>query len=151
MLLRTICNSQLVNQCKVAGCIVRPCHSSGSLSLGSRSGQSSGICGGQRGTGTGFLGVLRFLLSVSLYLCSIFTHVSSEGWTKGPLVTAVPVRRSLIQPQQGGQCITNSSPILLFPLLYVINLIAFRICFIKYYCRIREFDDDVFLLGCDAV
>jgi hypothetical protein len=32
-----------------------------------------------------YLRVLRFPLSVSFHRCSVFTHVSSGGWTKGPL------------------------------------------------------------------
>jgi hypothetical protein len=35
--------------------------------------------------GQAFLRALRFSLSVSFHRCSIFTHVSSGGWTMGPL------------------------------------------------------------------
>jgi hypothetical protein len=41
-----------------------------------------------------------FTLSGSFYRCSIFTHVSSEGWTKGPLEAAVPQRHSLTPSEQ---------------------------------------------------
>jgi hypothetical protein len=53
----------------------RPCHSSGGQSPASHSGgphsspgqvRSCGICGGQRGTGAGFLRVLRFPLSMHI-------------------------------------------------------------------------------------
>jgi hypothetical protein len=36
-----------------------------------------------------------FPLSVSFHRCSIFTHVSSGGWTMGPLAAAVQQRHSL--------------------------------------------------------
>jgi hypothetical protein len=35
------------------------------------------------------LGVLWFFLSVSFHCCSIFTRVSSQGWTVGLLATTV--------------------------------------------------------------
>jgi hypothetical protein len=34
-----------------------------------------------------------FLLSISFHRCSIFTHVSSGGWTMGPIAAAVPQRQ----------------------------------------------------------
>jgi hypothetical protein len=35
-----------------------------------------------------------FILSISFHRCSIFTHVSSGGWTVDPLAAAVPKRQS---------------------------------------------------------
>jgi hypothetical protein len=57
---------------------------------------SSRICGRQCCTGTDFFpSPSVFPLSVSSHRCSIFTHVSSGGWTMGPLTAAVPQRHSL--------------------------------------------------------
>jgi hypothetical protein len=55
-----------------------------------------GINGGQSGTGTRFSWEsFGFPPSISFYRCSIFTRVSSGGWTMGPLAGAVPQRHSL--------------------------------------------------------
>jgi hypothetical protein len=48
-------------------------------------GSPCGICGGQGGTGTSYSPSSSVFLSVSFHCYSIFTHVSSEGWTMGPL------------------------------------------------------------------
>jgi hypothetical protein len=41
-----------------------------------------------------------FPLSILFHRCSIFTHVSSGGWTKGPFWGPVPQKHSLTPSQQ---------------------------------------------------
>jgi hypothetical protein len=42
-----------------------------------------------------FFGLFGFTLSVSFYRCSIVTHMSSRGWTGGPLAATVTQRHRL--------------------------------------------------------
>jgi hypothetical protein len=59
--------------------------------LGSNPGLVMWICGGQSGAGTGFLRVLRFLLSI--FIRRISPQSSSpiiRGWYNRPVVAAVP-------------------------------------------------------------
>jgi hypothetical protein len=59
--------------------------------------RSCGICGGQSGTGAGFLRVLRFLLSI--FIPPITPQTPSSiiwGWYNRPMVAAVPSGLSLI-------------------------------------------------------
>jgi hypothetical protein len=62
--------------------------------------RSCGICGGQSGTGAGFLRVLRFPLPI--LIPSTAPHSSSiiRGWYNGPIVAAVPSGLSLTPPQE---------------------------------------------------
>jgi hypothetical protein len=41
------------------------------------------------------LRIFRFPLSISFHRCSIFTHISSGGWTMGLLAASVPQRHTL--------------------------------------------------------
>jgi hypothetical protein len=41
-----------------------------------------------------------FPLTVAFHYYSIFTHVSSGGWTMGPLMAAIPQKHSFPSSQQ---------------------------------------------------
>jgi Mn2+/Fe2+ NRAMP family transporter len=57
-----------------------------------------------------FLGVLHFSLSVSFHHCSIFTYVSSFGWTVGPLVAHF--HRDIVSPHRINEIIGQSVPLI---------------------------------------
>jgi hypothetical protein len=63
--------------------------------------RSCGICGGQCGTGTGFLQVLWFLCQFSFHrLLRSHHHPSSGAGSIGQIVTDVPSGISLTKPQE---------------------------------------------------
>jgi hypothetical protein len=65
------------------------------LVAGSHHDRQSCICRGQNNTWTGFFPrPFGSTSTVSFYRCSIFTRVSSGGWTHGPVAAAVPQRQS---------------------------------------------------------
>jgi hypothetical protein len=61
---------------------------------------SRGICGGQSGTGVGFLRALRFPCQFSFHRLLHIHHLSSGDGTVGQLVAAVPSGLSLTPPQE---------------------------------------------------
>jgi hypothetical protein len=62
---------------------------------------SCGICGGQSGTGAGFLRVLRFPLPIPIPLTAPHSSSSSfDAGTIGQLVADVPSGLSLTPPQE---------------------------------------------------
>jgi hypothetical protein len=74
--------------------------------------RSSGICGGQSGTGVGFLWVLRFPLPI--FIPSTVLHSSSSGaGTVGQLVADIPSGLSLTPPQETK--LTRKLPVNTFP------------------------------------
>jgi hypothetical protein len=63
--------------------------------------RSCDICGGQSGTGAGFLRVLRFPLPILIHrLLLIHRHLSSGASTIGPIVADVPSGLSLTPPKK---------------------------------------------------
>jgi hypothetical protein len=84
-----------------------------------------GIYFGQTGTGTGFFSEsFCFPLSVSFYRCSIFSHVSSGGWTMGPL--AAPFDTDSLTPSQ---IITMSVAIMPLLALMWFRIVVAQQCF----------------------
>jgi hypothetical protein len=59
------------------------------------------ICGGQVALGQIFSESFSFPLLISLHRCSIFTHVSSEGWTMSPL--AAHFHRDTVPPHRNNK------------------------------------------------
>jgi hypothetical protein len=62
--------------------------------------RSCGICGGQSGTGAGFLWVLRFPLPFSFHRLFLTHHLSSGAGTIGQLVADVSSGHSLTPSQE---------------------------------------------------
>jgi hypothetical protein len=62
--------------------------------------RSRGFCGGQNGTGAGFLQVIRFPLPILIPPNAPYSRLSSEAGTIGALVAEVPRRLSLTPPPE---------------------------------------------------
>jgi hypothetical protein len=62
--------------------------------------RSCGICGGQSGTGAGFLAVLRFPLPILIPPSAPHSSSIIRGWYNRPIVADVPSGHSLTPPQE---------------------------------------------------
>jgi hypothetical protein len=67
-----------------------------------------GTCCERSGPGRGFLPVLLFPLSVSSHRCCTFTHVSSGGWTDGPVWGRSFSENSLLPPPPSAEVFWSS-------------------------------------------
>jgi hypothetical protein len=69
--------------------------------------RSCGICGGQSGTGAGFLQVLRFPLPILIPPTSLHSSSITRGWYNRPVVADTPSGLSLTQSEEK-RCTANN-------------------------------------------